>query len=274
MKIWRSNSFSFQNSLTLKNLNASLSLATKSPNCFKWANFSTATGKFTPKPGMPSIEELRAYSKTRRHKETDLLDEIKVPFKLPGRTAAQSERLYRIGVMTDSLESIEKDVTVIRKLAKTDIFKNFLFSYKYPDDVKSEVILKSLGDTVCKATRLFIEDLIGSKKFHELDSILSGFERLMRAYRQETMVSVASAKPLNQDELIEVCSIARALVGPKGKVILQCRVESKLIDGFVVRAAGKTHDESYLSRQEFLTQRFRADFNAEANRLSIKNPFA
>jgi len=265
MKKWSCKTFGFQNAFALKNLNM-VSLAYKSTPFLKRANFCAETPSGTFRPTVEQVQQ------AKQIKAKDPLDDIAVPFKISGKFAAQSERLYRIGVLTESLDDIEKDVVLIKELAKKELFKSFLFSHKYDDDTKADVILLSLNNA-CEATELFIDDLVGKKSFHELNAILTGFERLMRAHRHETQVSVASAKALNSDEIFEVCCIARELVGPKGKIILQARVDPKLVDGFVVRAAGKTHDETYLSRQEFLSKRFQADFMADSNRFPTRSTY-
>jgi len=97
-----------------------------------------------------------------------------------------------------------------------------------------------------------------------LDTIFSGFQKIVSAHRREVSVSLSSAEKLEGKELEQVIKEMKTLVQPNAKIVLLAKYDKSLGSGYVINAPPKKLDKSFLGRQQHFVNRMTAAVDAEA----------
>jgi F-type H+-transporting ATPase subunit delta len=174
-----------------------------------------------------------------------------------------AETLFRSADRHGEVEAVDEGVQGLTAvLTASPQFRRFLAAPQIDAGDKQELVADALRDRLPPLLLGFLELVIGKRRERLLDEIVIAWGELLdaRANRQAATVTTAVAADPET-----VTRIHAALEKATGKtIVLEQRVDSKLLGGLVVRAGDTVIDGSLRTRLDSLRLRLRAAGRARA----------
>lgn len=174
-----------------------------------------------------------------------------------------AETLFRAAERLGEVEAVDESVRGFSGvLDASPEFRRFLAAPQIDAADKRELVADAFRDRVHPLLLRFLELVIGKRRERLLDEIVTAWGGLLdaRANRQAATVTTAVAPDPET-----VARIHAALERATGKtIVLEQRVDPKLLGGLVVRAGDTVIDGSLRTRLDSLRLRLRAAGRARA----------
>ena len=154
-----------------------------------------------------------------------------------------------------------RDVREIGKLLESDRRSfAFLVTPNIRKEAKRQVIDRAFGGRVHEAVQNFIKVVVDKGRAQALPDIVRSFIQMYHERQGELMVKVATAHPLEDDQRDKLRAVLKKKFASKGytDVILDERVDAKLLGGVVVRTGDNLYDNSLKTRLSAIGERLRA----------------
>jgi F-type H+-transporting ATPase subunit O len=185
---------------------------------------------------------------------------VRPPIQLFGVEGRYAHALYSAASKTDSLAKVEKEVATLKGLIATDGgLDEFLLSPILSRGDKTEALTKALGKKKFSATLVnFCAALGENNRLPETSAIISAFEQLMSAHRNELAVTITSAKPLDNKSMN---AVKKSLGGfAAGKTLnVTDTVDEAIMGGLIIEIGDKYIDMSTATRIRKITQALEAN---------------
>lgn len=136
----------------------------------------------------------------------------------------------------------------------------FLVTPNIRKESKRAVIDRALGGRVSEIVQNFIKVVVDKGRAQALLDIIRMFVQMYHERQGELMVKVQSAQPLEDDERDKLRGALKKKFGPKGytEVVLDEKVDPKLLGGIIVRTGDSLYDGSLRTRLAAIGERLRA----------------
>lgn len=172
------------------------------------------------------------------------------PKKIPGTIGRYAGALYTASSKAGNLDKVETELSAIKEtLTKNVGFNNFLSN---PTIARSEKVTKIdalLDDKkFSHITKNLMITLAANGRLMDAGKVISGFEEMMQASRGATKVTIISAEALNSKQLSTVQKSVLAMVGGKGAVEVETKVDPSIMGGLQIMVGDKFLDLSVASR--------------------------
>ncbi|XP_043485119.1 ATP synthase subunit O, mitochondrial [Leptopilina heterotoma] len=175
---------------------------------------------------------------------------IKPPIQVFGLEGRYATALFSAASKQKSLDAVEKDLTKIQGLMKTD--KKFVEFVKDPSikrKVKAEAF-NLIGTSVKlnQATTNMLCLLAENGRLGKLNQVVNAFKTIMAANRGEVVCEVITAKPLDADMKAKLESTLKMFLSKGQTILLNTKVDPALIGGMVVSIDDRYVDMSVSSK--------------------------
>jgi len=155
--------------------------------------------------------------------------------------------LIDIGEETGTLERIYDDLTALVTLYREHRdFRALFTSPRIDPDRKSEILLRVLGDELCKPVQGLLHVMIKKGREPLLDNIADQFARFKDLAEGKLHVYIESARPLAEDQRATIGRLAEEF--SKRAAIVHEKVDPDLIGGTIVRMGDFVVDGSLRRR--------------------------
>ena len=165
-----------------------------------------------------------------------------------GAEGRYAKALFSIASENKNLKKIESDLLNLKNLTTSSgIFKNFLFSPMYNSSQQQEIILQiskklKLTDEVKNILYL----LCKNRRLNILINLIKSFEALSRMERGEIHAEVVSHEKISNKQEKTIKDILKKKLGKE--VILEVKVDEKIIGGLIFKIGSKMIDTSIKSK--------------------------
>ncbi|XP_051164365.1 ATP synthase subunit O, mitochondrial [Leptopilina boulardi] len=175
---------------------------------------------------------------------------IKPPIQVFGLEGRYATALFSAASKQKSLDVVEKDLTNIQGLLKTD--KKFVEFVKDPSikrKVKADAF-NQIGSSVKlnPATTNMLSLLAENGRLAKLNQVVNAFKTIMAANRGEVVCEVITAKPLDADMKAKLETTLKMFLTKGQTILLNTKVDSSLIGGMVVSIGDRYVDMSVSSK--------------------------
>ncbi len=126
-------------------------------------------------------------------------------------------------------------------------------------EAKRQVIDRAFGGRVSEYVQNFLKIVIDKGRADALPRIVHAFVAMYHERQGELVVKVSSAQPLEDDERDRLRDVLRKKYRPKGynEVLLEEKVDEKLLGGVIVRTGDTLYDGSLKTRLVAIGDRLR-----------------
>jgi F-type H+-transporting ATPase subunit delta len=162
-----------------------------------------------------------------------------------------------------ALDRTAEEVDALRAvLRSTPRLADFLRSPRVPLDEKRGVLRRTLGERISAQTLRFLELVLERRRQDVLGDILDVFADRVRQLRNEEIVRVRSAVPLEAGLRRRLAEAFARATGRR--ILLEEEVDPELLGGIVVQVGDRRIDGSLRARLENLRDRMRRGAQAAA----------
>lgn len=160
----------------------------------------------------------------------------------------QAKEIFRSALAGNELNRWQSDLRVLAGLARDRALVSMLEDPKTGLDNKARELADRLGNASPPTLKL-VSELIGKGKLAEIDDISYEYQKMLDSHRgiegTET-VEITTAIPLEDEYIL---SIGKRLTSAAGKpVVVNTRVDPKLVGGVIIKIGDKVIDGSISSR--------------------------
>jgi F-type H+-transporting ATPase subunit delta len=166
--------------------------------------------------------------------------------------------LLEIGVEKNSLESLAQELNRVTKLFEQSAeLSNIMTHPRVSVDARKKVISELMSRvTIGPTCQNFVKLLIDRKRINLLSAVVTHYHHLVDLKLGRLRAELTSAALFSDDE---VQALKVALDKHTGKeVIVECKVDERLIGGVITRVDGKVIDGSLRARLDGLGDTLRA----------------
>jgi F-type H+-transporting ATPase subunit delta len=180
-----------------------------------------------------------------------------------GIARVYAETLLAVARDRGSVEQVAAEVEALRDLlAATPRLLDFLRSPRIRLDEKRAVLRRTLGEQLSPETVRFLELVVERRRQELLGEILQAFSGLVRRLRNQEVVRVTSAVPL--DDRLRVRLVDAFARATGREILLEEALDPELLGGVVVQVGDRRLDGSLRTRLENLRERMRRGAHAAA----------
>jgi len=155
--------------------------------------------------------------------------------------------LFAVAKEQSIVDEVHEDLFAFSTLVK-DKAASLLFSHPRVEKKRRKAIVDKLSVGYQVAAVDFLKLLIDKGRESELDSIVVAFTKLSQRDRGELHAVVHSATPLTNDEIQSL----KHKLGELERVVLDLRIEPRLLGGVTVRVGNVVYDGSVMARLKAL----------------------
>lgn len=156
--------------------------------------------------------------------------------------ASDDESLDRIAGDLDRLDAL---------LTESDDFRRTIASPVLGRDQQGQLVARVASELdLCETVAAFLGVLAQNRRLSILDAAIRDFRRLREAYRGEARADVATAQPLDAEQMEALQARLKDMTGRD--VAIDARVDESLIGGLVVRMGSRMIDGSLATRLDGL----------------------
>lgn len=170
-----------------------------------------------------------------------------------GVAGRYASALFELADNARSLDQVAQDLTALRKMAnESPELSRLLASPVIGRDAQSKALLAVLDAAGIKGlTRSFVGTVAANGRARELVAMASAFLAELASRRGESTASVTSAVPLSPQQLEQLSTALRSVLGGN-KVSIDARVEPEILGGLVVKVGSRLFDSSIRSKLQRL----------------------
>jgi len=175
---------------------------------------------------------------------------VKTPIAVYGTEGRYASALYSAASKNNALDAVEKDLSTIAGLLKTD---PRLAEFLQDPSIKKS--LKADGLTgVCdklktsELTKNLMLALGENNRFNAVQAVVNSFATLMSAHRGEVICSITTAKALDAAMSAEVTKALSGFLKEGQKALVSYSVDPSIIGGMVVSIGDKFVDMSMATK--------------------------
>lgn len=161
-----------------------------------------------------------------------------------------AESLFDLAKEENSVEAYQHDMLMVQEVFKDESLVKFFSHVALLDDVKIEVLKKSIQNQVSTYVFNFLLLLIKKRRMKYIGGICSHFESLCNDYFGIKVGKVYSAYDLSEDELVKIEDAMSQKV--EKKVKLRMIIDESLIGGIKVEIDNHIYDDSLSYKLESL----------------------
>jgi len=167
-----------------------------------------------------------------------------------------AKSLLDLGVEQNNLETIHKDMSVIKEALKNKDLRLLVKSPIIKPAKKIGIFKEIFGGSVDKITMAFLE--IVTKKGREsiLIDLTSAFEEQYQKLKSVTGVKITTATPISEDSLAEIKKNLLDSTATEKEVEVETAVDPSLIGGFVLELGDKLYDASVVHQLDQVRKKF------------------
>jgi F-type H+-transporting ATPase subunit delta len=174
-----------------------------------------------------------------------------------------AETLLEIAREQDQLDRIVEEIGIVRGLLRdAPRFHAFFSSPRIEASDKKGVLRAALGNRLSEETLRFLELVIDRDRQDLLDEILDEFGRRVSELRNQQVLEVASAVPLDEDLRGRLRQTFARATGRE--IVLEESVDPSLLGGVVVQMGDTRIDGSVQARLQSLRERMLQAARADA----------
>uniref|UniRef100_A0A0C9QN11 TSA: Wollemia nobilis Ref_Wollemi_Transcript_19750_1066 transcribed RNA sequence n=1 Tax=Wollemia nobilis TaxID=56998 RepID=A0A0C9QN11_9CONI len=197
-------------------------------------------------PISPVRQVARNYATGQHVKEAD----IQVPIPMFGVEGNYASALYLAAVRANMLDKVESELKSIMESAKSSpAFQNFMKDLSVPRDVRVKAVQDIFGEAgFSDITKNFLAVAAEHGRLRQLEKIMDKFLSLTMAYRGEVNVVVTTVIPLPAQEEKELKEVLKNIVGAGKTVLLEQKINPRILGGLVIEFEDKLLDISIRTR--------------------------
>ena len=168
---------------------------------------------------------------------------------MAGETLATRYALALFAVASERsvVDEVRDDLFAFSTILKDEL-ASLLLSHPRVDKERRKAMVDKLSAGYQLATVDFLKLLIDKGRGAELSGIAAAYEKLSQRARGEIHAVVHSATPLTTDEVKNL----KVKLGEPDKVVLDLRVEPRLLGGLTVQVGNVVYDGSVMARLKTL----------------------
>lgn len=181
--------------------------------------------------------------------------EIKLPtapLKLSGTSAQIATLVWQIAAKENKLDAVQEELYQMIELFKQHTELRRLATDPFvPTLVRTKIIQSVLADSqATEITKRLFEALAEEGALKSILEVTANYEELMLAHKKEVYCTVITAQPLDKLERVDLRKKAEKFVEPGFKLVMQEKVDRKLLGGFVIEFNDRRVDMSTAKKQE------------------------
>jgi F-type H+-transporting ATPase subunit delta len=162
-----------------------------------------------------------------------------------------AEALYEIAAEKEALDGVEKELGFVEEtLAAYGELATLLYHPQVPLAAKKDTIVKVFGPQLSDYVRNFLLLLVDKRRETALAAIVKEYRRLANEARNIAEAEVTTAMPLAEGDKQALAAKLSAVTGKK--VVLNTRVNDRIVGGVVVKIGDKLIDGSVVRQLETL----------------------
>jgi len=185
---------------------------------------------------------------------------VEPPTRVYGLAGRYAHALYSAACINNVLPAVESELIIFQDLLASSLaLKNFLVNPSMPKQAKKEAIRTVLTkSSFSPMTMDFFDILTDNIRLNQTLPIINAFKVLMRAHKKEVECVVTTAKPLDSGKKEAVAKQLQRFLAPGEKILLESKVDPKILGGLVVEIGDRRIDMSVNTRIKNLADLLRS----------------
>jgi len=168
-----------------------------------------------------------------------------------------AKALFELAIEQKKLDRISEDMELLRSvLAKSEDFAVILSNPLISEQQKLQALSGAFGKELQTLSLNFLDLLTEKRRLNLLPEVLEAFKFFLLDHENKLEGEVVSAIKLSSDQIGKIRSHVEELTGKK--LVLEERIDTQLIGGFVVKVQDIVIDNSIRSHLERLRERLSA----------------
>ncbi|XP_068698759.1 ATP synthase subunit O, mitochondrial-like [Montipora foliosa] len=179
----------------------------------------------------------------------------KPPIQVFGIEGRYAHAMYSAAAKQDSLEKVEKELSQVDELIKSNEKLSEYLANPTLDKLKKQSLLTDVlkSQKYSDLTVNLFGTLAENNRLRLAHSVVTAFGKLMSAARGEVLCSITTAKELDASQLKELQVALKGFVNPSETLKLQTVVDPKVIGGMVIEIGDKRIDMSMATKIKNIT---------------------
>jgi F-type H+-transporting ATPase subunit delta len=162
-----------------------------------------------------------------------------------------AEALYELAAEKQALDGVERELGIVEEtLAAHDELKTLIYHPQMPLAAKRETVERVFGPQVSEYVRNFLLLLVDKRRETALPAIIREYKVLANKARNIAEAEVTTARPLAEGDKQALAAKLSAVTGKT--VVLNARVDDRIVGGVVVKIGDKLIDGSVVRQLEAL----------------------
>lgn len=165
-----------------------------------------------------------------------------------GVAGRYASALFELADSAKALDAVAQDLATFRKMVDESAdLRRLIQSPVIGRDIQGKA-LKAIGDAaqLSELTRKFVGLVAANGRARDLPAMASAYLAELASRRGETTATVTSAVPLSAEQLNQLTTTLRGMLG--AKVAIDARVEPEILGGLVVKVGSRLFDSSIRSK--------------------------
>lgn len=181
--------------------------------------------------------------------------QVKAPIKVFGIEGRYAHALYSAASKNKKLENVEKELTQVQGLLKTDArFADFL---KDPtlNKLKKQSALQDIFKMLSFSdlTINLFGALAENNRLSLSGNVIKAYSQIMSAHRKEVPCVVTTAKPLDASNMKDLEQSLKSFVKPDETLKIETKIDPFIIGGMIINIADKYVDMSIATKIKKIT---------------------
>ncbi len=160
--------------------------------------------------------------------------------------------LYDLADERKALDTVAEDLRGFAvAMAESDDLRRLVHSPTIPRDDQAralQAVARQSGMSELSAN--FLGLVAKNRRLFAIEAMIQAFLRILAVRRGEVIASVATAVPLDDDQLAKITDAVKQTVGANAQV--ETRVDPELLGGLVVRVGSRMYDNSLRTKLQRL----------------------
>lgn len=162
-----------------------------------------------------------------------------------------AEALYELAAEKQALDGVEKELGIVEEtLAAYEELATLIYHPQMPLAAKKETVEKVFGPQLSDYVRNFLLLLVDKRRETALPAIVREYRVLANRARNIAEAEVTTARPLAEGDKKALAAKLSAVTGKT--VVLNTRVDERIVGGVVVKIGDKLIDGSVVRQLEAL----------------------
>lgn len=154
-----------------------------------------------------------------------------------------AKAIFSLALEEDKLDKVSGDFESIKALIMENRdFKSFIFNPLISSSNQITIVRDLFAGKVQELTSNFLQLICKKKRFNQLTEILSRFEELLMAHKNQIFAEITSAGELEAKQLNEIKLNLENMT--EKNILLSSKKDANLVGGFTVQVEGVIIDNS------------------------------